>query len=143
MRVTALVLLFVSLNAKPTYATPVEDASAYCRTTLAELGAEFSAFPIEVHGDAWDITWESGQTRRIAGDEVLVHFGTAETRDTFSISGRDAVIADHVITILSLRERGVEHIGARFENGTVLMIQPIPADDTYLLEPLCFVIRLQ
>jgi hypothetical protein len=111
---SGLLLLATTARAEVTTA----DAENYCRQHVADMGGEVAA-SLDITGPTWNAHW--GQ--HIPGDTITATF----KKGSLVLSEQNSVLADHVLTILGHRAKGINVLVARYDdNGKIVATLIIP-----------------
>ena len=104
-----LVLILMAWAAMPAHAETVTQGAAeqYCRQHIVEVGGEV-ATNLQISGPTWH-AWG----REIPGDTITATFA----QGTIILSEQNSTMADHVLTILQHRAKGIELLAAQFPDG--------------------------
>ena len=118
LAVFSLILLTTTARAEVTTA----DAENYCRQHVVDMGGEV-ANKLEISGPTWRADWD----QNIPGDTITATF----KKGSLVLSEQNSVLADHVLTILGHRAKGINILVARYnDNGNSVATLIIPMTET-------------
>ena len=100
----------------------ITDAENYCRQHVVNMGGEVAS-KLKISGP----TWRADLDQNIPGDTITATF----KKGSLVLSEQNSVQADHVLTILGHRARGINILVARYnDNGKTVATLIIPLTET-------------
>jgi hypothetical protein len=117
---TVLGLLLLATTARAEVTTA--DAENYCRQHVADMGGEVAS-KLDITGPTWHTDWD----QQIFGDTITATF----KKGSLVLSEQNSVQADHVLTILGHRAKGINVLIARYnDDANSIATLVIPMTET-------------